>query len=682
MRPPATRSPRRRRLGLVGLLATVAVVAACTDESRYAAPTSTVPDLRTRPIAALVAYDRCSDHLAWIKAQAMERVGPWGLDGPTHAVMYGAREGGFNTAIAEDATASAGDASSGAAPSAPAQEATTGTNNQEAGVDEADLVKTDGHRVVVALGRRVTVATIDGPARLTGTVDLDLEAQSMLLVGDRAFVIGTPVMATDGPGTPPVPGDPGIPEPMPMPMPIEGGPGVASSRAWMPSMDTRIAEVDLSGDAPRVAGAVTVEGQVTAGRLAGGAVRLVLQSQTPADLEMVMPQLPNGEAAAEAQNRAAIERSTIDDWLPARIGDDGRRTPLVPCDAMYHPAEFSGFTTLSVLTITGGIGSLSAVGLAAAGGTTYASPSSLYVATVRYDQGAEHTDVHRFDTSSDGPAAYVASGRVPGTTIGQYAMSEQDGDLRIATTTDGTQGVAVPACPPNADCAVPPVGRGGGSSSRVTVLRSQGAELAKVGEVVGLGPTERIMGVRFDGPRAYVVTFRRTDPLYVLDLSDPTAPKVLGELKVTGFSDYLHPIGDDLVLGIGSEATEDGRVTGAKVALYDTSNPMSPKELDRLVVADGQLVAGQDPHAFTWDAERRSATVLGTWYDQGRYGQGAVTIRVDGGRLTEVGRLPGDGSDPILRTLVGADRLWSVTAQRLTGHDRSTLAVTDRVALV
>jgi hypothetical protein len=669
-----TRPPRRRRaLALVGLLATTAIVAACTDESRYAAPTSTTPELRTRPIAALVAYDRCSDHLAWIKAQAMERVGPWGLtDGPV--TMYG-RAGGF-TAVAEDAAAGRA-AAPNAASEASEDLAATGTNNQEAGVDEADLVKTDGRRVVTAIGRRVTVSLIDGPARLAGTVDLDLEAQSMLLVGDRAFVIGSPVVDPGDPGAPPRPGGPGIPEPMPMP--IDGGPDVASSRAWIASPDTRIAEVDLSGDTPRLADATTVEGQVTAGRLAGGAVRLVLQTQTPTALEMVMPQMPNGEAAAEAQNRAAIERSTIDDWLPARIAADGGRTPLVPCDAMYHPAEFSGFSTLSVLTITGGLDSLSAVGLAAAGGVTYASPSSLYVATSAFDQGAQHTDLHRFDIATDGPATYLASGRVPGTAIGQYAMSEHEGDLRIATTTEGPTDVTVPACPPNADCAVPPVGRGDGSSSRVTVLRTSGPALTKVGEVVGLGPTERITGVRFDGTRAYVVTFRRTDPLYVLDLTDPTAPKVLGELKVTGFSDYLHPVGDDLVLGVGSEATDDGRVTGAKIALYDTSDPTNPVELDRLLVEGGQLAAGYDPHAFTWDPERRTATVLGNWYDEGRHGQGAISVRVDGNRLAELGRLAPEGFDSLLRTFVAADRLWSLSPQGLTGHDPTTLAVTDRV---
>ncbi len=672
-----TRTHRRRTLAVAGLIAAALAVAGCTDESRYAAPTTTTPELRTAPVAALVSYDRCGDHLAWLKAQAMERVGPWGLEGAPGIVNYGR---GFEGGMAMDTSVAARErvAMENAAGGADAQSAAppTGTNNQEVGVDEADIVKTDGRRIVTVLDRRLSVAGIDGSARLLGSVELDVHASSMLLVGDRAYVIGSPVVEPDDPGAP-YPGGPGIPEPMPMP--VEPGFGAARS-SWIGSMDTRIVEVDLGGDTPVVATAVTVEGQVTAGRLTGGAVRLVLQTQTPTGLELVAPQVPSGESAAEIQNRAAIERSTIDDWLPARIGEDGTRTPLVPCDSMYHPAEFSGFSTLSVLTITDGLDSLSAVGLTASGGATYASTSSLYVATTEYDEGAQHTDVHRFDISTSGPAAYLASGRVPGHSIGQYAMSEHEGDLRIATTTEGQMGIARPACPPEADCAVAMEGAEP-SSSRVTVLRTEGPALAKVGEVVGLGPTERIHGVRFDGTRGYVVTFRQIDPLYVLDLSDPTAPKVLGELKVTGFSDYLHPVGPDLVLGVGMEASLEGRVEGAKISLYDTSDPTNPVELDKVVIEGGSLNAGSDPHAFTWDAERGNATVLGYWYDEGHSGQGAVTVRVDGRALTEVGRIQPDGFDQVVRTLVAAERLWSVSHQHLTGHDPATLAVTDRVGL-
>ena len=117
------------------------------------------------------------------------------------------------------------------------------------------------------------------------------------------------------------------------------------------------------------------------------------------------------------------------------------------------------------------------------------------------------------------------------------------------------------------------------SESAVTVLREQGGRLAQIGQVGGLGRGERIYAARFLGDVGYLVTFRQVDPLYTIDLSNPAAPKVAGELKITGYSAYLHPIGEDLLLGVGQEASEQGRRLGAQVSLFDVSDPASPKRL-------------------------------------------------------------------------------------------------------
>ena len=638
-----------RRLGTLFATTTtaLALVAGCTDESKVSPPTTT--ELSARPIAALVAFDACADYLSWVKQQALDRVGPWGFDGgPGYA--YYAEDG----PVASDA---AGAEMSTAAPAAPPStvppearaardadlDGTTGTNNQEAGVDEADMVKTDGRRVVTVQDRELVAISIEDVPSLSGTLDLGMYAQSLFLVGDRAYVLGTPDHSE---------------------MDIED----SARMGYAPYQErTRIAEVDLSGAQPVLSGAVTIEGSITAGRLADGVVRLVLRTSQPTGLGFVYPQDQAGAKAAEAQNRSVIEQSTEDAWLPAIIAEDGTRSPLVECGDMYRPNEFSGFSTLSVVSIADGLGSLDAIGLSAEAGITYASPTSLYVATTRYDlpsngdegrsiaPGATYTDVHRFGIDSPETATYLASGRVEGTAINQYAMSEHEDRLRIATTTEATGGgfgrpmpMPMPVEPDGAasseiastssEPAFEP------SSSRVTILETSGDSLVEVGKVVGLGPTERIQGVRFEGDRGYVVTFRQTDPLYVLDLANPTAPKVLGELKVTGFSDYLHPIGDGLLFGVGVEATDQGRRTGAKIALYDASDPTNPLEIDRIVIPDGWLNAGSDPHAFTWDAERRTASVIGSWYDRGRSGNGAIVVRVEGRSLVEVGRLVHDPS--------------------------------------
>src|SRR4029434_2854577 len=102
------------------------------------------------------------------------------------------------------------------------------------------------------------------------------------------------------------------------------------------------------------------------------------------------------------------------------------------------------------------------------------------------------------------------------------------------------------------------------------------------------------------GPRAFVVTFRQTDPLYSLDLSDPAAPRVTGELKITGYSAHLQPIGEDRLVGIGQEADAVGRVQGTQVSLFDVSDPAAPRRLDRYQVNNGSSEAEYDPHAVLW----------------------------------------------------------------------------------
>jgi hypothetical protein len=126
--------------------------------------------------------------------------------------------------------------------------------------------------------------------------------------------------------------------------------------------------------------------------------------------------------------------------------------------------------------------------------------------------------------------------------------------------------------------------------------------LNEVGRIDGLGKGEQIKSVRYMGDTAYVVTFRQTDPFYVVDLADPTDPKVLGELKVPGFSSYLHPVGDHLVLGVGSDADADGRIRGAKVSLYDTSDPLNPTELSNWTDPAWSFMVANDSKAFTFDA--------------------------------------------------------------------------------
>ena len=172
--------------------------------------------------------------------------------------------------------------------------------------------------------------------------------------------------------------------------------------------------------------------------------------------------------------------------------------------------------------------------------------------------------------------AVAATGAVPGEPLKQWSMDEHDGDLRIATTV-GERGV---------------LGAGVESENDVYVLDG---DLDRRGSVQGMGEGQRIYGVRFMGDRGYVITFRRVDPLHVLDLSDPDDPRETGELKLPGFSTYLHPLGEGQLLGVGEE---DGDV---KAVVFDVSDPEDPAVEDDYVLSDSWSAVSESHHAFLID---------------------------------------------------------------------------------
>jgi hypothetical protein len=148
----------------------------------------------------------------------------------------------------------------------------------------------------------------------------------------------------------------------------------------------------------------------------------------------------------------------------------------------------------------------------------------------------------------------------------------------------------------------------------VTVLRVGDAGLPTVGSVGGLGRTEMIRAVRFLGDVGYVVTFRQTDPLYTIDLSEPARPRVAGELKILGYSAYLHPVGDGLVLGIGQDADSRGSTKGLQLALYDVSDPAAPRRVDRVTLPGAWSDVEGDHHAFTF-ADGTALVPFTRWSD-------------------------------------------------------------------
>jgi hypothetical protein len=409
-----------------------------------------------------------------------------------------------------------------------------------------------------------------------------------------------------------------------------------------------------------------------------GTVRVVLNGADP-DLPFTFPRDDSDAARrdATAANQQVVRDSVITDWLPTyerrATGATADAGLAVACDAVHRPPVFAGFGTMAVLTLDlrGALRPTSAAGVLAPGETVYASKAGLYTTTQVWGQWEPAladdpltTWIHAFDISDPTATGYRGSGHVDGYVLNQFSLSEHDGHLRVATTNQ-------------------PPWRGGegpdASHSAVTVLATGGRDLRQTGRVDGLGPGERIYAVRYLGDLAAVVTFREVDPLYLLDLSDPTAPRVRGELKIPGFSSYLHPVADGRLLGIGQDADATGRPLGVQASLFDISDLARPTRLAQVRFGQGHSEVEHDHRAFLhWAPTGLAVLPLQEWDERDAGFSGAVGLRVGSTDLQEAGRLRHAGSeswDPaIRRSFVVGDVLYTVSDQGLKASDLHSLA--------
>jgi uncharacterized secreted protein with C-terminal beta-propeller domain len=215
----------------------------------------------------------------------------------------------------------------------------------------------------------------------------------------------------------------------------------------------------------------------------------------------------------------------------------------------------------------------------------------------------------------------------------------------------------------------------------VTVLELGEDSMEQIGLVSGLGPDENIYAVRFVGDQGYVVTYRQIDPLYVIDLTDPAAPTVAGELKIPGYSAYLHPIDEGLLLGVGQDGDLDGRTLGTQVALFDVSDPENPRQIDKVTFPGAYSGAEWDHHAFLYwpESDGSGLMVIPLQGQKGnQWWSGSVAIEVDGGRLSTTSELTQSGY--VLRNLVVRDQLMTVSDMGVQSFDLDGFEQTDWVA--
>jgi len=404
-------------------------------------------------------------------------------------------------------------------------------------------------------------------------------------------------------------------------------------------------------------------------------------------------------------------KPTANDLIPGyreTIGDakSGGLQPIASYNQIGYvpPVQAASFLTIASLSMTNANKAVGKTVVVGSGENVYASTDSLYVAQTSWPvysgigelviDNTQSTVVTKFSLKG-GEAVYAATGKVKGHILNQFAMDEYNGHFRIATTISGYVN--------NRDT----------STNNIYVLD---ASLKATGALEDVAPGESIYAVRFMGKRAYMVTFLHVDPLFVIDLSQPASPRILGKLKIPGYSDYLQPYDETHLIGIGKEVdpsidanlvhTENAvyytAIQGVKLSLFDVSDVANPVEVYKEVIGDRgtESLAANDHKAFLFDKESgllvlpvtvaqlkpgQPKNMQGEYVFQGAYVynltlKGGFTLK---GKVTHYdtneafqksGQYFYGGQGEITRSLYIGNVLYTVSQSRLQANDLATLA--------
>lgn len=445
------------------------------------------------------------------------------------------------------------------------------TNNQVAGVEEADYVKNDAGYIFLLTTSGLEIFDswpVEQTKRLT-TVTFEAEPRRLLLAGDRLVVFLRTMTSSEEGVTRINPSNQGCTYGYDCRFTSEGG-----------STEVRVYDVSTPAT-PRFLTQYELSGGYVASRRIGDDVHVVVHDRSaPPDWIGDLQWNNVSDVDELTSEKARLERSAeksigaLDDavFLPRFAGD---RT-TAPCEEFLEAPAATGndLVTLASFNLKD-LDALHRTTLATAPGYVHVSAKNLYLVTDGVGGGGaqrwgasaanDASVVHKF--TLDGGSKYRGSAVVRGHVLNQFSMDERDDILRVATTSGWV---------PDA-----------GVSSSVTTFRQTSGGFRRYGELTGLAPTEDIRSVRFDGDRGFVVTFKKTDPLFVFGLSDPARPTVLGELKIPGFSTYMHPLDRDHLLAVGYDADDHGSFAyfdGIQVQIFDVSDLSRPTLLHKKVI--------------------------------------------------------------------------------------------------
>jgi hypothetical protein len=533
----------------------------------------------------------------------------------------------------------------------------TKTNTQVAGVDEADFMKNDGTRIFVLSGQKLR-AVKSWPADQLGLASsLSIEGYpSQMFLDEKNRVVVFSSIYTPYAGL------------------NEGGRGFTGGApadiACVGGFDgcggyygntTKVTVVDVSDVTQlKVTAEYYVPGNYANSRRIGSSVRVVLSDwfRWPSTVKFYPdfsdPNLYNDKArwnaaldALKVANEKLIRAQTLEQWLPGakrKLTDGSVVNVGLNCGDFYksNAPVHLGLATVATLNLDAiskgpSDSALSRSSIVGEVGEIYASTSALYIASPHWwwwpvPGQQSYTYLHKFDLTDPSRANYVASGGVEGTIVDQFSMDEDKGYFRIATTL--ARQVPDTQNPQNRWGTIQ-------NSNRITVLNESAGQLVRIGQSPEIAVGERIYSSRFVGDRGFVVTFRQIDPLFTFDLSRPTEPRQVGELKVPGFSTYIQPLDANnlLTIGVYQPALTGGSPNWSErrlqLSIFNVSDFKNPKQTFTQLVgtAYGWSDATYDHHAFNYFPERKLLAIPFSDYQSSLtdpWGQFTSDIRVFG----------------------------------------------------
>jgi hypothetical protein len=467
-----------------------------------------------------------------------------------------------------------------------AEEAVSGTNTQEAGVDEADLVKLNNNYLYAYKPRQYNGSTMQSAAIEVYEIDGDPVAnehkasvplpdiswgvEGLYLVDDTLVTIAhgdAPSMAIaaaeDGFASTSIVAGDDIGEPF-----------------YGQQQTTSVTVFGLQDPAlPERVTDLSIEGYLISSRRIGNTLYMVSQFSPSIAV-------PYWDEVSQQDWQRRVEETPLEDLLPRYWVDGEEAGRLFTDGECYLPdqEDQGGYPSIVAITKVDLTNPQNWESQCASGRIdgVYASTNAFYITGGWYG-GETRIDQYNLDSFTR-----VATGKVAGNLSGSmpsFRLSEKDGYLRVVTSSWDDFWIGMPEVLDDDVATSEPEPEG--PEHRLYVLKAnvdggfdQVAMLPNEQQPAAIGkPGEEVKSVRYRGDKAYVVTFERTDPLYVINLSDPANPFIEGELEITGFSEYLHPLANDLLLGLGRSADQEGNITGLKLSLFSTVNPAAPVEL-------------------------------------------------------------------------------------------------------